>query len=162
MVTPYHLPKKRGALKSTPKVSLFLETQFSQSLTPPSPSSPPPPLVFCWPHPHPHISSIKKQNNKGHTFYFCSQTIHLQDQTERESRRVLKPKEETALEREREREKSSSSSIATLPPSPLSSSLPLATCSRDGLNLFFDFIIFMRKTMFCDSNGENLENNTKL
>ena len=103
-MTPYHLPKKRGALKSTPKVSLFLETQFSQSLTPPSPSSPPPPLVFCWPHPHPHISSIKKQNNKGHTFYFCSQTIHLQDQTERESRRVLKPKEETALERERERE----------------------------------------------------------
>ena len=28
VATPYHLPKKRGALKSTKKISLFLEANF--------------------------------------------------------------------------------------------------------------------------------------
>ena len=33
MATPYHLPKKRGALKNTPKNLFFLEALLSRSLT---------------------------------------------------------------------------------------------------------------------------------
>ena len=31
MATPHHLPKRRGSLKSTPKISLFLRGNFSVS-----------------------------------------------------------------------------------------------------------------------------------
>ena len=33
MATPHHLPKKRGALKSTPKISFFLEAISAVSHT---------------------------------------------------------------------------------------------------------------------------------